>query len=63
MLSCIMFGSMKYFGILRVSKSVEMTGLDSIKHGEPAYPLGGYNDGEHPYSQKKGTFDKEINGT
>ena len=45
----IMFGSMKFLRILRVSEEVELAGLDRIKHGEPAYPQKGYNDGEHPY--------------
>ena len=46
----LMFGSMKLLGVLRVSRDVEIAGLDAIKHGEPAYPLKGYKDGEHPHT-------------
>ena len=45
----IMFGIMSALKVLRVSKAVEISGLDRIKHGEPAYPVRGYNDGEHPH--------------
>ena len=45
-----MFGVMKALNILRVPAEVEIAGLDQIKHGEPAYPIGGYNDGEHPHN-------------
>ena len=44
----VMFGTMKALNVLRVRTEVEIAGLDRIKHGEPAYPVGGYNDGEHP---------------
>ena len=43
-----MFGTMKYLNVLRVQTKVEVIGLDRIKHGEPAYPVGGYNPSEHP---------------
>ena len=43
-----MFGTMKYLNVLRVQIEVEVIGLDRIKHGEPAYPVGGYNPREHP---------------
>ena len=43
-----MFGTMKYLNVLRVRTEVEVIGLDRIKHGEPAYPVGGYNPREHP---------------
>ena len=46
----LMFGSMKLLGVLRVPRDVEIAGLDTIKHGEPAYPLKGYRDGEHPHT-------------
>ena len=45
-----MFGLMKYFGILRVSTGVEIAGMDQIKHGEPAYPISSYLEGEHPHN-------------
>ena len=53
-MSTIMFGSMKALGVLRVKESVEIAGLDGIKHGEPAYPHAGYCDGEHPYGNSNG---------
>ncbi|XP_046459388.1 ammonium transporter 2-like isoform X2 [Daphnia pulex] len=34
----VLFGSLKYFKILRVDSTVEVQGMDSMKHGEPAYP-------------------------
>lgn len=34
----IVFGSLKFFKILRVDSCVEVQGMDSMKHGEPAYP-------------------------
>ncbi|KAK4010730.1 hypothetical protein OUZ56_019862 [Daphnia magna] len=34
----ILFGSLKYFKILRVESCVEIHGMDLMKHGEPAYP-------------------------
>ena len=40
---------MKFLRILRVSRDVEIAGLDAIKHGEPAYPVKGYTDGELPF--------------
>ena len=43
-----MFGTMKYLNVLRVQTEIEIIGLDRIKHGEPAYPVGGYNPKEHP---------------
>jgi len=44
----IMFGSMKVFGVLRVSEEVEIAGMDRLKHGEPAYPLGSYEEPGNP---------------
>ena len=52
--SVAMFGTMKALGVLRVKEAVELAGLDGIKHGEPAYPLAGYSDGEHPYGKNDG---------
>ena len=52
--SAVMFGTMKALGVLRVKEAVELAGLDSIKHGEPAYPHAGYCDGEHPYRKNDG---------
>ena len=52
--SAAMFGTMKALGVLRVKEAVELAGLDSIKHGEPAYPHAGYCDGEHPYGKNDG---------
>ena len=37
--SFLIFGTLKYFNILRVSQSDEYDGMDAIKHGESAYPV------------------------
>lgn len=34
----ILFGSLKLCKILRVDSRIEIGGMDSMKHGEPAYP-------------------------
>lgn len=44
-LSCLVFGLMKCFRILRVSKEEEEKGLDIPKHNEPAYPVEAYGHG------------------
>jgi len=41
---------MKFLGVLRVSKEVEIAGMDRIKHGEPAYPLGSYEEPGNPHN-------------
>ncbi|KAI8781072.1 ammonium transporter 1 [Biomphalaria glabrata] len=41
----IMFGSLKFAGILRVPKDIEIKGLDIPRHNEPAYPLETYGHG------------------
>ena len=38
--SLLLFGSLFYFKILRVSTDDEFKGMDLIKHGESAYPAG-----------------------
>ncbi|XP_076450086.1 putative ammonium transporter 1 [Babylonia areolata] len=45
LLSLAMFGSLRLFGLLRVSEEMERKGLDIPKHGEPAYPLESYGHG------------------
>merc|ERR1711988_635258 len=44
-LSLVMFGALKFMGVLRVSEEIERKGMDVIKHGEPAYPYQSYGDG------------------
>ena len=36
--SALLFGSLKFFELLRVSTDAEFKGMDLIKHGESAYP-------------------------
>ncbi|KAJ4445501.1 hypothetical protein ANN_12181 [Periplaneta americana] len=40
--SCIMFGALKGFGVLRVTEEQELKGLDIAMHNEPGYPLKGW---------------------
>ncbi|XP_069694957.1 putative ammonium transporter 1 isoform X2 [Periplaneta americana] len=40
--SCIMFGALKGFGVLRVTEDQELKGLDIAMHNEPGYPLKGW---------------------
>jgi len=40
--SLLLFGSLYYFKILRVSTDDEFKGMDLIKHGESAYPAGAW---------------------
>ena len=36
--SSLIFGTMKYFKILRIDEHTEIMGNDIVKHGEAAYP-------------------------
>ncbi|NP_001161500.1 ammonium transporter-like protein [Saccoglossus kowalevskii] len=44
-ISILLFGVMKFAGILRVEATLELKGLDIPKHGEPAYPIESYGHG------------------
>lgn len=37
--SVIIFGSLKYFKLLRIDRDTEFRGNDLVKHGESAYPV------------------------
>ncbi|VDI12626.1 ammonium transporter, Amt family [Mytilus galloprovincialis] len=43
--SLLIFGILKCFGVLRVSREIEDKGLDIPKHNEPAYPVEAYGHG------------------
>lgn len=43
----VMFGSLRYFGWLRVPKDVELKGLDMAKHGEAAYPAEAWHEEQY----------------
>lgn len=43
----VMFGSLKYFGWLRVPTDVELKGLDMAKHGEAAYPAEAWHEEQY----------------
>ena len=49
--SCLMFGSLKYFNLLRIDRDTEFRGNDIVKHGEPAYPVDAWV--ELQYERKK----------
>jgi len=40
--STALFGTLKYFKMLRVSTEMEFKGMDLVKHGEAAYPAGAW---------------------
>ncbi|CAL4140037.1 unnamed protein product, partial [Meganyctiphanes norvegica] len=46
-ISVVMFGSLKYFGWLRVSQEIEEKGLDLAKHGEAAYPAKAWHEEQY----------------
>ena len=37
--SVLIFGSLKYFNLLRIDRDTEFKGCDLVKHGESAYPV------------------------
>ena len=37
--SVLIFGSLKYFNLLRIDRDTEFKGNDLVKHGESAYPV------------------------
>ncbi|KAK6625454.1 hypothetical protein RUM43_005752 [Polyplax serrata] len=45
----LMFGLLKYFGLLRVTAEEEIRGLDLTKHNEPAYPKEGWPQNTNRY--------------
>ena len=57
-LCSIMFGSLKWLGLLRVDRQSEIVGMDIVKHGEPAYPVSAYGGDYrhlHDKTSKKGS--------
>jgi len=51
-LCIIMFSILRCLGLLRVSKEMEIRGLDIIKHGEPAYPADAWREDQYVESTK-----------
>jgi len=47
--STFIFGTLKFFGILRVNATDESDGMDIVKHGESAYPVNAWL--EYQYSR------------
>ncbi|XP_033646044.1 putative ammonium transporter 1 [Asterias rubens] len=58
-LTTILFGTMRIFGILRVSPEIEAKGLDIAKHGESAYPLSSYG---HGWSSEADLIEVKVRG-
>ncbi|KAK3861884.1 hypothetical protein Pcinc_032195 [Petrolisthes cinctipes] len=46
-LCVIMFGSLRLVGWLRVPIDMEIQGMDILKHGEPAYPAGSWEEKQY----------------
>jgi len=53
--SLLLFGSLYYFKILRVSTDDEFKGMDLIKHGESAYPAGAWVEYQYAKNANNGT--------
>merc|ERR1719233_2308912 len=53
--SLLLFGSLYYFKILRVSTDDEFKGMDLIKHGESAYPAGAWVEYQYAKGANNGT--------
>ena len=45
--SCLIFGGLKYFGLLRINPVDEFSGYDIIKHGESAYPKSAWKEAQY----------------
>lgn len=43
----VLFGALKWLKILRVDPSVEASGLDASRHGEPAYPADAWEEQQY----------------
>merc|ERR1719458_935298 len=50
--STLLFGSLKYFKMLRVSTEMEFKGMDLVKHGEAAYPAGAWVEYQYNKTEK-----------
>ena len=55
-LSIIIFSMLGYLGLLRVSKEVEVRGLDIMKHGESAYPAEAWREEQYEDNSKSEEF-------
>merc|ERR1712018_733929 len=53
--SCMIFGGLKYFDLLRIDTDTEFKGNDMVKHGESAYPRDAWV--EMQYSRKISKLD------
>ena len=50
--SALLFGSLKYMKMLRVSTEMEFKGMDLVKHGEAAYPAGAWVEYQYNKTEK-----------
>ena len=55
-ISIIIFSMLRYLGLLRVSKEVEVRGLDIMKHGESAYPAEAWREEQYEDNSKSDEF-------
>jgi hypothetical protein len=56
--SGLMFGTLKYFKLLRIDTDTEFKGNDLVKHGESAYPVDAWV--ELQYEKKSSTIGRKI---
>ena len=52
--SVLIFGGLKWVGMLRIDRDTEFRGNDTVKHGEAAYPVDAWVKGGEPMLSRRG---------